>query len=84
MRGVYEHIDSLGFKIGLESVRAAKTAGPIGNFWRAKRRGATGERHHGRNAALSRKKVRELARLKCPAKNENPHRPFPELLRSPP
>jgi hypothetical protein len=33
---------------------------------------------------LSRKEVRELARLECPAKHENPHRLFPELLLSPP
>jgi hypothetical protein len=84
MRGVHKDIDSLGFKVGFKSVRATKPTCPIGNFWRTKRRGATGERHHGRNAALSRKKVREFARLKCPAKNENPHRSFPELLLSPP
>jgi hypothetical protein len=33
---------------------------------------------------LFRKKLRELARLKSPAKHENPHRPSPELLLSPP
>jgi hypothetical protein len=83
MRGVHEHIDSLDFEIGLEAVHAAKTADPIGNLWRARRRGAAGERQHGRNAALSRKEAPELARLECPAKHENPHRPFPELLLSP-
>jgi hypothetical protein len=84
MRGVYEHIYSLGFEIGFKSVRAAKTAGPIGNFWCVERLGAAGEGQHGRNAALPRKEVRELARLRSPAKHENLHRSFPELLLSPP
>ena len=84
MRGVYEHIDALGFEIGFKSVHAAKTAGPTGNFWRARCSCSTGKRQQGRNAALPRKEVRELARLKSPAKDENPHRSFPELLLSPP
>jgi hypothetical protein len=83
MGGVYEHIDSLGFEIGVKAVHAAKTADSIGNFWRAERLGAAGEGQRGRNAALSRKEVRELARLECPAKHENPHRSYPELLLSP-
>jgi hypothetical protein len=33
---------------------------------------------------LSRKKVRELARLKCPAKQKYPHRSYPQLLLAPP
>ena len=84
MRGVDEDIDALGFKIGLESGHAAKTADPIGNLRQAERLGAASERQYGGNAALSRKKVRELARLICPAKHENPHRSFPDLLRSSP
>jgi hypothetical protein len=84
MGGIDEHIGSLSFEIGLEAVHAAKTADPIGDLWRAERLGAARERQRGRNAALSRKEVRELARLKSPAEHQNPHRPFPKLLLSPP
>src|SRR3984893_14544151 len=39
MRGVHEHVDSIGLEIGFKSVRTAKTADPIGHFWRTMRRG---------------------------------------------
>ena len=84
MRGIDEHIDAFGFEIGFKPVHAAKTAGAIGNFWRPRRLGAAGEGQHGGDAALSCEKARELARLQCPAKHENPHRLSPEFLLRPP
>lgn len=78
MRGIDEDVDMLGFEISAQPLRAAKASNTCGNLRRARCLSAAGKRQYGGDAALPCKQARELARLRCPAKQEDPHRFSPK------